>query len=100
MEQPDFQKDPVEVVDLRRDWTADLAELGQTDTVATSDWTADPGLVIVQGERAPSITTDGKATTVWVSGGTAHRTYGLRNVVVTAGGRTLVDTLWVHVTPR
>lgn len=85
-----------ERIDLRRDWADDLAALdGTPDTLTGSTWAVvDEGLT-VETDPAPSF--DDTSATVWVSGGSVHRTYRLRNTVTTAGGRRFVDVVTVQV---
>lgn len=74
-------KDPDEVVDYDLSW-ADLMT-DDTDTISSSTWTVPAGIT----KDSQSNTTT--VTKVWLSGGTANVTYTLLNRVVTAGGRTL-----------
>lgn len=78
-----FTKDPDEVLDYVRDWTAIL----DGDTIATSTWTPDTGITVASSSNTTT------AATVWVSGGTLGQTYGIRNRITTAGGRTHDKTL-------
>lgn len=78
-----FLKDPDEVLDYVRDWSALLG----ADTISTSTWTPDSGITV----NSSSNTTT--TATVWLSGGTLGTTYGVRNRIVTAGGRTHDFTL-------
>ena len=79
-----FMKDPDEVLDYVRDWSAVL----DADTIATSTWTPDTGITV----DSDSNTTT--TTTVWVSGGTLGERYGITNHITTAGGREFDFTLW------
>jgi hypothetical protein len=78
-----FLKDPNEVLDYVRDWSALLGE----DEILTSVWTPDSGIT----KTAESNTTT--TATVWLSGGTEGTTYGVLNRITTAGGRTHDFTL-------
>lgn len=78
-----FVKDPDEVLDYIRDWTAAL----DGDTISTSTWTPETGITV---DTSSNTTT---TATVWVSGGTVGETYGITNRIVTAGGRTFEHTL-------
>lgn len=78
-----FVKDPNEVADYVRDWSAILG----ADTIATSTWTPDTGITV----NSSSNTTT--TATVWLSGGTDGTNYGVLNRIVTAGGRTHDFTL-------
>jgi len=84
-------KDPDAVLDYGFDWSAWLTTSGN-DTIATSTWIVDAGLV--KGITGNTTTT----TTVWLSGGTSGITYKAVNRIVTTGGRTNDRTLYVAVT--
>ena len=77
-------KDPVEVLDYQLDWSARLSG----DTITTSNWTVSPTGVTL----ADDTYTD-TASTVWLSGGALGDSYKLRNVITTAAGRTMVETI-------
>ena len=78
-------KDPSEVVDYEINWAARLVE----DTIATSNVT----LVTAAGLTIVSQANTDDAVTVWFSGGTAGLTATLRNVITTAGGRTMDELI-------
>lgn len=62
------------------------------DTIVSSSWVKDTadGLLLV------AATSNGLLTaTVWLSGGTDNKTTKLINTVVTAGGRTLKEPIFV-----
>jgi len=80
-------KDPDEILDYQVDW---ILRLG-TDTISTSTWTVPTGI---------TKTTDTKtntATTIWLSGGTIGVSYELTNRVVTAGGRTMDQSVKLKI---
>lgn len=77
----DRTKDPNEVVDYDLSWVDQMTD--DTDTIVSSTWTVPAGIT----KDSQSATTT--RTKVWLSGGTAGETYTLLNRVVTAGGRTL-----------
>jgi hypothetical protein len=77
----DRTKDPDEVVDYDIDWSDQMT--ADSDTISTSTWTVPTGIT----KDSSSNTTT--RTKVWLSGGTTGETYTLLNRVVTAGGRTL-----------
>ena len=83
-------KDPQSVLDYGFDWSDWL----DADTIDTSVWTADDGITI--DSESETTTT----TTVWLSGGTAGKTYRLVNKVVTTAGRTEERTLNVTLMNR
>ena len=74
-------KTPAEVVDYSLDWAARL----EADTIEASTWSIldndDDALVIDSNSFSDT------ATLVWISGGTAGKTYTLLNHVTTAGNR-------------
>lgn len=76
-------KDPNEVLDYVLNWAARLG----ADTISTSTWTVPAN--IVQDSASRTDTT----TTVWLSSGITGETYALLNRVVTAGGRTMDQTV-------
>jgi len=80
-------KDPEAVIDYTIDWAATMAESSPSDTIATSAWTADNGVVV----DSDSETTT--TTTVWVSGGTRGKYSSVVNTVTTAAGRTYNRTI-------
>lgn len=77
-----FVKDPDEVLDYTRVWDLD------GDTIATSTFLVPTGLT------KDSETNDATTATVWLSGGTAFRTYIVTNRITTTGGRTF-DRSWI-----
>lgn len=92
MTTPSFPfKDPNEVLDYTLDWTSRLG----VDTIQTSNWSisAGSGLVI----DSQSVDGTNKKTTVWLSGGTENISYTLLNRVVTAGGRTMDQSVKLKV---
>lgn len=73
-----FEKDPNAVLDYEIDWSTWLG----TDTISSSSWTVDAGIT----EDSDTSTTT--TSTVWLSGGTAGKTYTVTNRIATAAGRT------------
>ncbi len=80
-------KDPDEVLDYEIDWAARLT----TDTISTSTWTVPSG--ITKDSDSKTSTT----TTVWLSGGTLGDSYEILNRIVTAGGRTMDQTVKLKI---
>lgn len=81
-------KDPDEVLDYEINWSDRL----DGDTISSSTWILpDDG---VEKESDTSTTT---ATTIWLSGGTLGETYELTNRVVTAGGRTMDQSVRIKL---
>lgn len=78
-----FVKDPDEVLDYVRDWTAVL----DGDTIATSTWTPDDGITVDSNSH------DTTTATAWISGGILGATHLVLNRITTAGGRTFDKTL-------
>lgn len=76
-------KDPSDVLDYSMDWSAVLG----ADTIATSTWTVPDGLTV-------GITSHNDTTsTIWLSGGTANTGYTIANLITTAGGRTIEQSV-------
>lgn len=68
-------------------WGAELDQIsqavGETVTVATSAWTVSPaGPTIGAGARAPTISADGRRTSLWITGGTPGTLYSFKNSIV------------------
>lgn len=85
-------KDPDEVKDYVLDWS-DRLDTG--DTISTSAWS-----VVTTGVDLITIDSDDNddtTTTVWLSAGTLDVQYELLNRVVTTGGRTLDQTVYIKV---
>lgn len=91
-----MRKDPDAKLDYALDWGAKWLPAGDTITAAT--WTVPEGLT-QETNPAPSIT-DGKITTVWLSGGTAGQDYTVTCRVTTAQGRTDDRSLNIEVRNR
>jgi hypothetical protein len=65
------------------DWTDYLAEIGDSETISSSDWAITPtGLT----EDAASIVTGSKKTQIKLSGGTVGVKYTVTNSIVTSSG--------------
>lgn len=86
-----FVKDPSDELDYKVDWSEWLAGSSPVDTIATSTWTVDAGITK---DSDSNTTTD---ATIWLSGGTAGRTYHVTNRIVTAGGRTAERSIYIAV---
>lgn len=71
------EKTADEIKDYSIDWSCALA-VGET--IFSSTW-ASAGITI--DSSAPTISADGKSTTVWVSGGTPGQTYVITNTIIT-----------------
>lgn len=80
-------KDPDEDMDFQLDWLERLAG----DTIATSTWTVPSGIT------SHDESNDDTTATIWLSGGTLGETYSLLNRVITAGGRTMDQTVTVEI---
>lgn len=85
-------KDPHEVLDYDIDWSDQMTD--DTDTISSSTWTVPAGIT----KDSDSETTT--RTKVWLSGGTAGETYSLLNRIVTAGGRTMDQTVKLKMKDR
>ncbi|TJW14459.1 MAG: hypothetical protein E5W82_10815 [Mesorhizobium sp.] len=82
-------KDPDEVLDYVLDWEDRL----DGDTIVSSAWTIPVGSGLTINSTSFTDTT----TTVWLSAGVLLTTYELLNRVVTAGGRTMDQTVRLKV---
>lgn len=81
-------KDPGETLDYDLDWTVRL----NGDIIATSSWSitiGDDVLSINSNTVSPSV------TKVWLSGGTLGLKYTLQNIITTAAGDTMVESVTV-----
>jgi hypothetical protein len=78
-----FEKDPGEILD----YTRNMAGLLGSDTITSSSWSVQSGLIVVSHSNTTT------TTTVFISGGTDQNRYRIKNTVVTSGGRTLVRSL-------
>jgi hypothetical protein len=84
-------KDPDEVLDYALDWSERLG----TDTIASSSWVDPPtGIVIDSNAFDPT------STLLWLSGGTDGESYTFINRVVTAGGRTMDQSVKIRCKTR
>lgn len=87
-------KDPDERDDFKLDWTARLAPID--DTIVTSTW----AIVTDQtGASSPLNIFDQDNTTLttrlWIEGGDEGVTYEILNEILTTGGRTLQQTIYI-----
>lgn len=99
MTPPLREKDPSSVEPYGFDWTAYLAGLGSSVTIAASTWT-------VQGNDAaltvsnPSVVTGGKKTQMYLSGGTVGLRYTVTNRIHTTGTPAVVADRSLYVLIR
>ena len=86
----DFIKDPNAVLDYGFDWSD---WLGNAETIVTSTWINPDGITVVTSSNSS------EATVVWVSGGTAGKSYRLTNRIVTNNSPARTDdrTLLIEV---
>lgn len=97
-----IRKDPQAKLDYTLDWAAPPPVgpwLVEGDTITASTWSVPAGLTM-ESSPAPSISTDGKKTTVWLSGGTHGEDYPVVNHITTAAGRADDRTLNISVRQR
>lgn len=80
-------KDPDEVLDYEIDWTARLVG----DTISSSTW------IIPDGITKNSDTFTSTSALVWLSGGVEGASLLLVNRVVTAGGRTMDQSVALKI---
>lgn len=84
---PDYTKDPDETVDFIINWAVHLG----SDTISSSSWAAETGITV------DSNTNTTTTATVWLSGGTLKVYYLVTNTIVTDGGRTLEQSIRIHM---
>lgn len=90
-----IQKTPIGEWDVTIDWGCPSRDLGP-DTIFTSEWAAqgtDNALVLSD----PSISTDEKSSTIWISGGTQGIFYTVTNTITTTDERVLTGTFLVQL---
>ena len=87
MKIPTYSKDPDETLDYIINWATHLG----SDTISSSSWVAETGITI------DSDTNTTTTATVWLSGGTLGQFYLVTNTIVTDGGRTLEQSIRVHM---
>ena len=84
-------KDPQAVVPHRINWAAEMALSSPSDTISTSAWTADNGVVIDSDSK-----TNTTATAV-LSGGRLGAYSNVTNHIVTAAGREYDATIVMDI---
>ena len=100
-------KGPSEILDYDIDWTwrlfsaSELAQAQQdagervtiipADTIETSQFTLPAGITATQSANTTT------ATKVWLSGGVVGQVYLVQNEIVTAGGRTMDQTVRIKI---
>lgn len=84
-------KDPDAVLDYSIDWSLVLGSVQPADTITSSSWVVDSGIVQDSDSYTPS------TSTVWLSGGTLGLLAEVVNTVVTVGGRTHVRTIEISI---
>lgn len=89
----DFTKDPNAVLDYSFDWSDWLSE---SEEINTSTWINPDNITINTSAKTAT------SSVVWVSGGTAGRTYRLTNRIVTTNNPTRTEdrTLTIEVQDR
>lgn len=75
-------QDPVSTLDYNVDWSSWL----NGDTLTSSSWTTHPDVTTTNASFTGTI------TTVFLSGGTAGKTYKVKNRITTSNGRTEEET--------
>lgn len=89
-------KDPASTLDYGQDWTAWLG--GDSIAPAGSTWRVEGSDAALAIDTTKPATSDGKATKVWLTGGTAGVTYGLVNRIETVAGR--IDERTMNISVR
>lgn len=87
-------KDPDEVLDYGVNWADPSSDALAGDTISTSSWIVPSGIVKDSDGHTPT------TTTIWLSGGTVGETYEFVNRVVTAGARTMDQTVKLKLRNR
>lgn len=92
-------KDPDEILDFTIDWTERL----DGDTISSSSWAVDAdnddAVLDISVSGHPSSFTD-TTTTLWVESGTDDVRYKVFNTIVTAGGRTMQEAVYIKVAAK
>ena len=76
------------------DHVVSWAPILEGDTITASSWIIPAGLTQTDESFAPT------TTTIWLGGGVAGQTYGLKNTITTAGGRVIQRTIELKVEDR
>lgn len=85
--QPDYTKDPDEIIDFAFNWKPLL----DGDTISISSFLLPDGLTEVSSTNTPT------EAAIFVSGGSEGCTYRITHRIVTTGGRTRDQTIYVLV---
>jgi hypothetical protein len=80
-------KDPNEVLDYELDWSIRL----EADTITTSTWTVPAGITMNSSSHTTTV------SVIWLSGGVEGASYEILNRIVTAGGRTMDQTVKLKI---
>lgn len=97
-----FTKDPNSVLDYKFDWKAltngsgDSDWLQSSETISSKTVTPSSGITV----NSSSITDANTSVTVWLSGGTAGKTYTVTCQIVTSLSRTDERTMTIVVKDR
>lgn len=89
-----YIKDPSSVLPYTVDWTEWLVP---GDTITAVQWTAQSGITVAQ-SPAPSNTAD--TATVWLSGGSAGKTFTVDCLITTSQGMQDARQLIIEVTKK
>jgi len=87
-------KSPTSVVPYSIDWSDTLNTQSPADTISTSAWAVDNGLVVDSNSKTTTV------ASVVVSAGTLHKYASLKNTITTAAGHTHVRTISVAIQAR
>lgn len=83
-------KDPDEVLDYAINWDARIAE---DDEITTSTWIVPTGIT----KNSDSFDADTSLAVIWLSGGALNKDYEFTNRIVTAGGRTMDQSVRLSI---
>ncbi len=85
-------KDPDEVLDYTIDWQPRLdQDDGSSDNISGSTWVVPAGLTEVTSSVA------GRKAVIWLSSGTLGESYTVTNRIITAGGRTMDQSVKLRI---
>ena len=74
-------KSPAAELDYQLNWANPNDSWLGSDTIASVIWEVDTGITLI------SSTNTTTTATIWIGGGTAGQTYGVRCTITTTGGR-------------
>ena len=85
-------KDPNEILDFFIDWSK---RIDRDDSIESTTFTITEGTVVVE-----SFSATGKIATVWLSGGQDGEIIPVLNRIITAGGRSMEQTILLEIASK